>query len=227
MVLSTITPDVDTLLNDTDVRVLGALVEKAITTPDYYPLSLHALTTACNQTSNRHPIVSYDEATVSSAIDRLRRASLVRGMQRADSRVTKYSHLLTDALNLTPRELAVMGVLMLRGPQTAGEIKTRAARLADFEVLAEVDETLSALIERASPLVVRLPRQPGQKELRYAHLLSGEVTVDSVEHTTEKDAPPQAAAGERLAALETAMAELQNEIADIRKQLEDFRRQFE
>jgi hypothetical protein len=218
---------VDTLLNDTDVRVLGALIEKAITTPDYYPLSLHALTTACNQTSNRHPVVSYDEATVSAAIDRLRRASLVRGMQRADSRVTKYSHLLTDALNLTPRELAVMGVLMLRGPQTTGEIKTRTARLADFESLTDIDETLSALIERASPLVVRLPRQPGQKELRYAHLLSGEVAVDSSEQSTERDEPQQAGAGERITALETAMAELQNEIADIRKQLEDFRRQFE
>ncbi|MEO7083396.1 MAG: YceH family protein [Gemmatimonadaceae bacterium] len=215
----------DQLLNDVDVRVLGALIEKEITTPDYYPLSLHALTTACNQTSNRHPVVSYDEATVSSAIDRLRRASLVRGMQRADSRVTKYSHLLVDAMSFSARELAVMGVLMLRGPQTVAEVRTRTARLAEFGDVADVEATLAGLIDRA--LVVRLPRQTGQKELRYAHLLSGEVTVESAEHgaaNRQTEAEPHVV---RIGALETAMAEMQNEIADIRKQLEDFRRQFE
>jgi uncharacterized protein YceH (UPF0502 family) len=221
---------VDPLLNEVDVRVLGALVEKAITTPDYYPLSLHALTTACNQTSNRQPVTSYDEATVFTAIDRLRRASLVRGMQRADSRVTKYSHLLTDALNLSSRELAIVGVLMLRGHQTLGEIKTRTARLAEFDGLADVEDLLNGLMERASPLVVRLPRQPGQKELRYAHLLSGEVSVDPVEHSAHHAQSDELASnptGDRIAALESTMGELQNEIADIRKQLEDFRRQFE
>ena len=224
----------DHVLNDVDVRILGALIEKEITTPDYYPLSLHALTTACNQTSNRHPVVSYDEATVSSAVDRLRRASLVRGMQRSDSRVTKYQHLLAEAMNLAGRELAVMCVLMLRGPQTAGEIKTRATRLADFATLADVEDTLTSCIERLPSAVVRLPRQPGQKELRYAHLLSGDEAVEFIApesdvadgvHASARDEVSESSA--RLEALEGAMSELRSEMSDLRKQLEDFRRQFE
>lgn len=212
-------------LSDVDARVLGALIEKEITTPDYYPLSLHALTTACNQSSNRHPVVSYDEATVSAAVDRLRRMSLVRGIQRSDSRVTKYSHLLADAMNFSPRELAVMDVLLLRGPQTLSEIKTRTARLAEFDGLADVETTLSALIERMPPLAVRLPRQPGQKELRYAHLLSGDVVFDLPD--VPSATAPSTADTDRLSALEEATSEMRNEIADLRRQLEDFRKQFE
>ena len=161
------------LLNDIDVRVLGALVEKELTTPEYYPLSLNALVNACNQTSNRDPVVKYDEPTVKSAVDRLRKYSLVRSIQRADARVMKYMHLMREALSLEPPELAAMGALMLRGPQTVGEIRTRSGRLFEFPSLEEVEATLNTLMTRAEPLVARLPRQPGQKEARFSHLLGG------------------------------------------------------
>ncbi len=216
-------------LTPPDVRVLGALIEKEITTPDNYPLSLNALVNACNQTSNRHPVVNYDDTTVSAAIDRLRRLSLVRGIQRSDSRVTKYQHLLREAMNLATRELAVMCVLMLRGPQTAGEIRTRGARLADFESVTDVEVILGMLSDRpAGALIVQLPRQPGQKEVRYAHLLSGEVAYEASEasagHVHDANAQPSP---DRLAALEELVAELRNEVADLRGQLEQFRKQFE
>lgn len=215
----------DQLLNDADVRVLGALVEKAITTRDHYPLSMNALTAACNQSSNRHPVVSFDEETVLAAVRRLRACSLVRGFQGIDSRVTKYEHLMAESLELAASELAVMCVLMLRGPQTVGEIRTRTDRLARFESLSDVEATLTALIERSSsPLVVRLPRQAGQKEVRYAHLLSGEVTFDQ----PDVSAPiASALTTDRIAALEDTTNELRNEVADLRRQLEEFRKQFE
>src|SRR4051812_10537296 len=151
-------------------------MEKEITTPDNYPLSLSALTAACNQISNREPLMQLEEDAVSQAIVALRRRSLVRAIQPSGSRVTKYSHLLTDALTLDARELAVLGVLMLRGPQTAGELHTRTTRLAEFADAAQVETTLEGLIARQpEPFVVRLPRRAGQREVRYAHLLSGEV----------------------------------------------------
>jgi uncharacterized protein len=160
-------------LNDIDVRVLGSLVEKDLTTPEYYPLSLNALVNACNQTSNRDPVVKYDEPTVKSAVDRLRKYSLVRSIQRADARVMKYMHLMRDAMSLEPPELAAMCVLMLRGPQTVGEIRTRSGRLFEFPSLEEVEATLDTLMTRAEPLVARLPRQPGHKETRFSQLLGG------------------------------------------------------
>jgi uncharacterized protein len=171
------------LLNDIDVRVLGSLVEKELTTPEYYPLSLNALVNACNQTSNRDPVVKYDEPTVKSAVDRLRKYSLVRSIQRADARVMKYLHLMRDAMSLEPPELAAMGVLMLRGPQTVGEIRTRSGRLFDFPSLEEVEATLNTLMTRPEPLVARLPRQSGQKEARFSHLLGGGAPVQSIAPT--------------------------------------------
>src|SRR5215216_3100923 len=168
------------LLNDVDVRVLGALIEKEITTPENYPLSLNALTNACNQTSNRDPVVKFEETTVKAGVDRLRKYSLVRSIQRVDSRVMKYTHLMGEAMGLERPQLAAMCVLMLRGPQTVGEIRTRGSRLFEFQSLEEVEATLNSLMGKtASPLVTRLPRQPGQKEARYAHLLSGEVTIEA------------------------------------------------
>lgn len=218
----------DQYLTDTDVRVLGALIEKQITTPDNYPLSLNALVAACNQSSNRNPVVSFDDEIVLAAITRLRRASLLRGIQRIDSRVTKYEHTADDTLNLDERETAVMCVLMLRGPNTVGELRTRTERLAKFDNPAEIESTLTALIEReVEPLVVRLPRRAGQKELRYAHLLSGEVAVDSAELSTTTVAVDGAPNDDRVAVLEQAVAELKNEVGDIRRQLEEFRKQFE
>lgn len=218
----------DQFLTDADVRVLGALIEKQITTPDYYPLSLNALVAACNQSSNRHPVVSYDDEIVLAAIQHLRRASLVRGIQRIDSRVTKYEHTAGDALNLDEREIAVMCVLMLRGPNTLGELRTRTERLATFDSLAEIEATLNALIEREKdPPVARLPRRAGQKEVRYAHLLSGEVAADVAEVAMATTPVMQTPTSDRVAALEHSVAELQSEVSDIRRQLDEFRKQFE
>lgn len=215
---------VNDLLTDAEVRVLGSLIEKAITTPDYYPLSLHALTNACNQTSNRHPVVQFDEETVAHAIESLRKRALVRAIRGSDARVTKYRHLADETMNLGARDTAVLCLLMLRGPQTIGELKSRSTRLAEFESLADVEAALNTLIAREeSPLVVRLPRRPGQKEVRFAHLLSGEVTFDAPDPTSARvqvDA-------ERISALEESTDELRKEVADLRTQLEAFRKLFE
>jgi uncharacterized protein YceH (UPF0502 family) len=212
-------------LDAVDVRVLGSLIEKSVTTPDYYPLSLNALTLACNQSSNRDPVMQLEETAVLSATDHLRRQSLVRAVQKMDSRVMKYSHLATDTLELDARELAVMCVLMLRGPQTAGELKTRTGRLAEFGTIADIETTVDGLMARQpAPFVARLARQPGQKEARYAHLLSGEVAADP--------SPPQPASAatsehDRVAALEATVEEMRKELADVRRQLDAFRKQFE
>ena len=216
------------LLNDVDVRVLGSLIEKEITTPDNYPLSLNTLVNACNQLSNREPVVSYDDPTVSAALDRLRRQSLARGIQRSDSRVTKYQHLVRDALGLSTRELAVLDVLMLRGPQTLGEIRTRGSRMAEFETLADVETIIGMLADRSSgPLVAVLPRQPGQKDVRYAHLLSGEPVLLETDSPGEETRSARASHDDRVQTLSDEVRELRKEVADLRAQLESFRKQFE
>ena len=214
------------LLNDEDVRVLGSLIEKELTTPENYPLSLNALANACNQLSNRDPVVQYAEPTVKAAVDRLRKYSLVRSIQRSDARVMKYMHLLGDALNLDRPEIAAMCVLMLRGPQTIGEIRTRGGRLFEFSSLEDVEATLNRLIAwTPSPLIARLERQPGQKEARYAHLLSGEVTV--VTSSTSSQAASTVRESDRLEALENAVESLRNEVTDLRAELVDLKRLFE
>jgi hypothetical protein len=216
------------LLNDADVRVLGSLIEKELTTPEHYPLSLNALTNACNQSSNRDPVVRYDDATVKAAVDRLRRYSLVRSIQRSDARVMKYMHLMGDAMSLERPELAAMCVLMLRGPQTVGEIRTRGNRLFEFQSLEEVETTLNVLVTRApSPLVARLPRQPGQKEARYAHLLSGEVTADAASAAPVHVRADVSGEPDRLGALERTVDELRSEVADLRAEVGELRRLFE
>jgi len=216
------------LLNDADVRALGSLIEKELTTPEHYPLSLNALTNACNQSSNRDPVVQFDEATVKVAVDRLRKYSLVRSIQRSDARVMKYMHLMGEAMSLERPELAAMCVLMLRGPQTVGEIRTRGSRLFEFQSLEEVEATLNTLITRLpSPLVARLARQPGQKEARYAHLLSGEVTVDASPATAIHVRADVPAEPDRLGALERTVDELRSEVADLRAEVEGFRRLLE
>jgi uncharacterized protein len=216
------------LLTDVEVRVLGSLIEKELTTPDYYPLSLNALTNACNQTSNREPVVHYEENTVAGAVESLRRRSLVRVVQQSGSRVFKYRHLVNETLGLVSRQTAVFSVLMLRGPQTLGELRTRTARLAEFESLEDVETTLQQLIARQpSPLAAQLPRRPGQKELRYAHLLAGEVTYDILDHDQPASAHEASPRADRVTALEQAVEELRREVADLRGQLEAFRKQFE
>jgi uncharacterized protein len=200
---------VDYTLTDAEVRVLGALIEKEITTPDYYPLSLNALVAACNQSSNRNPVVHFDEETVTSAVDGLREKKLVHIVDRGESRVIKYRHVLYEAMSLSRPAIAVMSGLMLRGPQTVGEIRNRSNRLYDFSSLEHVEGTLNSLMSDETRLVVRLPRQSGQKETRYAHLLSGEVRF------TEPEPEPD------------RISKLEKEVEDLRRQFEEFKKQFQ
>lgn len=214
------------LLSEVEARVLGALVEKESTTPDYYPLSLNALVNACNQKSNRHPVMNLDEGAVRDALESLNRKGLAGAASRADSRVTKYEHRLQEVFNFNRPEIAVLCVLLLRGPQTPGELRGRTERLHRFNELEEVHSALQDLMKREPPLVKILPRQPGTKEARYVHLLSGDVEA------WEPEAAPETAAGtssdsERLARLENEVATLQKEIADLKQQLAEFRKQFE
>jgi uncharacterized protein YceH (UPF0502 family) len=201
------------ILNDAEVRVLGALIEKEITTPEYYPLSLNALMAACNQSSNRYPVVHHEEGEVGAAADSLREKGLVHLVDRGESRVSKYRHVLYEAMNMGRPSIAVMCVLMLRGPQTVGEIRTRSNRLYDFTSLEDVETTLNSLMSGESPLIVRLPRQTGQKEVRYAHLLSGPGTYGQ----KDEDAEPEL----------DRVSKLEREVEDLKKQFEQFRKQFE
>ncbi len=209
----------DHTLNDTEVRVLGSLIEKEITTPDYYPLSLNALVTACNQSSNRHPVTHFDEQTVIGALDSLRDKNLVHSVDRSDSRVTRYRHVLYEAMNFGRPAIAVMCVLMLRGPQTVGEIRTRTNRLYDFSSLEEVETVLNSLASGDRPLLVCLPRQSGQKEARYAHLLSGEVK------RAEEPEPQPPRVQDRD---ETdRITKLEREVEELKRQFDQFKKQFE
>src|SRR5256714_12762678 len=183
----------DSVLNDVEVRVVGSLAEKQVTTPDYYPLTLNALVHACNQISNREPVVNYDERTVADAVESLRAKNLVYIFYGAESRVPKYKHMMREVFALSPQELAAVCVLMLRGPQTVGEIRGRTGRLYEFADLSEVEATLEGLARRDEPLVAKLPRQAGRKEARYAQLLSGRPEVE--EAGDEQAAPPVARAG--------------------------------
>jgi uncharacterized protein YceH (UPF0502 family) len=216
-----------TELNDVEVRVLGSLVEKQVTTPEYYPLTLNALTLACNQKNNRSPVTSFSEETVSQALETLREKNLAYVFYGSTSRVPKYKHVLPEVMHLGPAELAVMCVLLLRGPQTPGELATRGFRLFEFSGLEEVEATLNALMSREpDPLVMRLPRQPGQKEARYAHLLAGEVTVD-VEHEAAAPARSRGRDNDRVGALEAEVETLKAEVGMLKTQFESFKKQFE
>jgi len=217
------------ILNPVEVRVLGSLIEKQITTPEYYPLTLNALTNACNQISNRDPVVSFDEKTVVRALESLREKQLV-WMVTGLGRVPKYEHRLTNALSLAEQEVAVLCVLMLRGPQTAGEIRSRTGRLYEFQELSEVDLTLEALATASpEPLVVKLPRQAGMKESRHAHLLSGEVRIEEQESAPrlEPAALEVRAENERIARLEESIESLRQELTELKQQFLDFKKQFE
>jgi uncharacterized protein YceH (UPF0502 family) len=211
-------------LGPVEVRVLGSLIEKELSTPDHYPLSLNALINACNQSSNRDPAMMLDEGAVTGAIDVLRRLSLVRSIQGIGSRVPKYQHLLAEVGELSRTELAVLCVLTLRGPQTQGEIRSRAARLMPGDDPDGVEAALQALIAREpAPAVARLQRRPGQKEARYAHLLAGEVMDDAEDASMATPIAP----ADRIAALEELVGDVRSEIADLRAQFAEFRKQFE
>lgn len=217
----------DIFLTPVEARVLGALIEKDITTPDYYPMSLNALVNACNQKNNRDPVMTLDENTVRDALYSLQEKRLAGPARGADSRVTKYEHRSQEVFNFTRAENAVMDVLLLRGPQTPGELRGRTERLHRFEELSDVQATLQKLMQREPPFVKMLPRQ-GTKEARYAHLLSGEVA--GFEGTAESPAEahhPSSGNNERLVALEAEVAELRREVADLKQQVESFKKQFE
>jgi uncharacterized protein YceH (UPF0502 family) len=216
------------VLNTTEVRVLGSLVEKDITTPDYYPLSLNALVNACNQKNNREPVTNLPEEEVRQALSTLQEKRLAGPASGADSRVTKYEHLLQEVFNFTRGEIAVMCVMLLRGPQTPGELRGRTERMYHFETLDDVQSTLQRLIQRDPPLVKMLPRQPGTKENRYAHLLAGEIEEASVERTL-LSAPLRTTSNDndRISHLEEVVAELKTEIQFLKQQFAEFRKQFE
>jgi len=215
-------------LTEVEARVLGALIEKDITTPEYYPLSLNALVNACNQKSNRDPVMQLDENTVRDALSGLQEQRLAGPAGGADSRVTKYEHRTQEVFNFTRAETAVLCVLLLRGPQTPGELRGRTERMHSFETLDDVQSALQKLMHREPPLAKILPRQPGTKESRYAHLLSGDVSAPESHAQTIASSPAQASLdNDRLSHLEEEVGNLRREVADLKNQLEGFRRQFE
>lgn len=207
----------DFQLDAVEARVLGSLLEKEIATPEYYPLSLNALVNACNQKSNREPVVSYDDDTVENALESLRAKGLTLRSTGRDSRVPKHAQRFTEKFNLGRREAAILCVLLLRGPQTVGELRGRSERLYTFDDLDAVESTLRHLDEAG--FVKLLARQPGFKEQRWAHLMCGELQV-SDEAPSEFAAPARSGLAERVAQLEA-------DLADLRAQFEDFRRRFE
>lgn len=217
-----------TTFSDIEVRVLGALVEKQVTTPEYYPLTLNSLTLACNQKNNRNPVTNYSENEVAHALETLREKNLTYVYHGSTSRVPKYKHVMPEVMHLSPPETALMCVLMLRGPQTVGEMRGNAARLHEFAGLEEVEETLNSLISREpESLVVRLPRQPGQKEARVAHLLSGPPSEDVMSEATVPRATSRQNDRERIESLEQNLTALSEEVQTLKQQFAEFKKQFE
>ena len=211
-------------LTETEARIVGALVEKQLTTPEYYPLTLNALVAACNQKTNREPVMALTEEIVSRTLEDLRDKNLVYVFYGSTSRVPKYKHMLPQVYELEPPEVAVVCVLMLRGAQTLGELRERTGRLYEFSGLGEVSETLDALTRRDEPLVVKLERQAGQKEARFAHLLSGEVTSYT---PPEKSISINQAGNERIENLERELENLRGEFNLFRQEFEEFKKQFD
>ena len=207
--------------------MLGALVEKELTTPEYYPLSLNALVNACNQKSNRDPVMNSDEAGVREALRTLEKKGLAGPADNMVSRVSKYEHRLQEAYNFTRHETAILAELLLRGPQTPGELRSRADRMHKFDDLGIVQSTLQRLMKREPPLVKVLPRQPGTKEARYAHLMSGDVELPAADLTASDAATGVASSSDRIASLEDHVETLQSDIADLKQQFAAFRKQFE
>ena len=219
------------LLSADEVRVLGALMEKRITTPEYYPLSLNALTNACNQKSNRDPVMSYNDVDMARLVDGLRDkrlVAMVTGASATVSRVPKYRELFSETIGLDEKGMALMCELMVRGPQTAAQLRSRGERLHTFADLAEVDATLRDLMSREFPLIAKMPRQPGFKEGRYAHLLCGAppVSTEPLAPTPEPAMIEVHAEKERMARLETEITALRTDINDLRMQFEELKRQL-
>jgi uncharacterized protein YceH (UPF0502 family) len=218
----------DLQLSPVEVRVLGALVEKEITTPEYYPLSLNALINACNQKSNRDPVMTLDEDSVRQALRSLTDQYVVRSAS-GDSRVAKYEHRLSELYNFHRHEIAVLCVLMLRGPQTPGELRNRSERMYTFEDLEAVHSALNLLMRREPALVKVLARQPGTKESRFMHLLSGDVAPEAVaaESAVSEDGAVSTRDRERIEQLETEVSQLRRELETLREQFASFQKQFQ
>jgi uncharacterized protein YceH (UPF0502 family) len=228
-------------LTEIEARILGALIEKEITTPEYYPLSLNALVNACNQKSNRAPEMHLDDDAVLQELRTLEQKGLAGKGDNMEGRVKKYEHRLADAFNFTRPETAVLCELLLRGPQTPGELRSRAERMHHFDDLDSVNATLRHLIERDPPLAKLLPRQPGTKEARYAHLLSGDVSAAAESESapppsaksviafpsTAPSAFPTSSGVDRITGLEQKVSALEQEISELKQQLANFRKQFE
>ena len=213
-------------LTETEARVVGSLVEKQLTTPEYYPLTLNALTAACNQKSNRDPVMSLGETELMSAIDSLRDKNLVYLYYGTGSRTVKYKHMVPSVYDLDEAGVAIVAVLLLRGPQTIGEIRERTGRLHEFGGLDEVQQALDELTRRDEAIVVKLERQPGQKEARYAHLLSGEVAQEAIT-ASPRAVASGGASNERIEKLETEVESLRSELAEFRATFDEFRKQFD
>jgi len=216
-------------LTPIEVRVLGALIEKQITTPEYYPLTLNSLTAACNQKNNRNPVTSFSESDVDDALFSLRDKNLAYVFHGSTSRVPKYKHVVPEVMHLSIQEIAAMCVLMLSGPQTVGEIRTRGARFYDFSGLEEVEEILRGLAAREDePLVMKLPRLPGQKDARFVHLLSGTPDVEAISEPTPAERMTRRTGdAERVAALEQEVQSLTEQVSKLTEQFEAFKKQFE
>src|SRR5881394_4314508 len=216
-------------LNPIEVRVLGALIEKQITTPEYYPLTVNALIAACNQKNNLNPVTSFGEGDIEDAVYTLREKNLVYVFHGSTSRVPKYKHVVPEVMHLSPPEVAAMCVLMLSGPQTVGEIRTRGYRLYEFSGLEEVEETLRGLAAREDdPLALKLPRQSGQKDARFVHLLSGAPDIEAMSESAPAErASRRAGDSDRVAALEQQVEGLIQQVAGLSEQFEAFKKQFE
>lgn len=209
-------------LSSIEIRVIGAFIEKELTTPEYYPLTVNSLVNACNQKSNRDPVVSYNDMQIEDTLNKLREKKFARRVTGSDIRVAKYKQTFTEELKLTPQQTAVMAVLMLRGPQTPGEIKGRTGRMFNFESLSQVDNVLNELSKDENKFIVKFPRQMGMKESRYMHLLSGEPTKYSTDPLTV-----ELSTTERLGMAEKEIEQLKKEIAELILKFEQFKKQFE
>jgi len=214
-------------LTDTETRVLGSLIEKDISTPDYYPLSLNALVNACNQKNNRDPVMTLDEQSVRDALAALQEKRLAGPASGVDSRVSKYEHRLQEVFNFDRREIAVLCVLLLRGPQTPGELRSRTERMYHFEALDDVVSTLDRLGQRDPPLLAVLPRQPGTKEFRYTHLFSGQPPAQEVAQPPSAAQPRSEAGADRLGKLEEDVSALRGDVTELQQQFAAFRKLFE
>jgi len=220
----------DLTLDPIECRVVGALAEKALATPDYYPMTLNGLVAACNQKTGREPVMELSDEEVARALDHLMRQNLAGTSERAGSRVTKYRHLLDHHFGLDEAGTAVLAVLLLRGAQTVGEVRGRTGRMHEFDTLDDTEATLRALADRDEPLVTELPVQPGRKEARWAHLLSGEPEVEAEEGGEPALTPAMQTAraeGDRIEALEQRVEALEDELHAVRSAFEKFRSQFE